>query len=340
MVARLTSSRPARVSTTTSIPSVAQHRRRCRHARARARRTTIAVVRFVPPSRASRPFVIDRHTTLRRYPSTQSVSNLFNPGIDQAPSTAPVETHPSEAAERQRPLGGVASEDARTIDIERASQRGPARPSAPAARPVRRLGGRPPGPEPRQPQRPRVGRDARPRPGGPQLRPRARHRVRPLRLDPHPRRAARRAARPRLGEPFGAGPGPGSAGRQRGADQQARPDADAGRGRPRARRRRPRPCTSSSTTSTARRSSTTTRSCSTATPSRSSPTDDAGPEDTILDREKKAYLMDAVHALPERLPPRRHRLLLRGALDAGARRRARRERVAHLAAARRGAAAC
>jgi len=29
--------------------------------------------------------------------------------------------------------------------------------------------------------------------------------------------------------------------------------------------------------------------------------DDAGPEDTILDRERKAYLMDAVHALPERL---------------------------------------
>src|SRR5262249_39668993 len=29
--------------------------------------------------------------------------------------------------------------------------------------------------------------------------------------------------------------------------------------------------------------------------------DDAGPEETILDREKKAYLMDAVHALPERL---------------------------------------
>ena len=29
--------------------------------------------------------------------------------------------------------------------------------------------------------------------------------------------------------------------------------------------------------------------------------DDAGPEDTILDREKKAYLMDSVHALPERL---------------------------------------
>jgi RNA polymerase sigma factor FliA len=28
---------------------------------------------------------------------------------------------------------------------------------------------------------------------------------------------------------------------------------------------------------------------------------DAGPEETILDREKKAYLMDAVHALPERL---------------------------------------
>lgn len=29
--------------------------------------------------------------------------------------------------------------------------------------------------------------------------------------------------------------------------------------------------------------------------------DDAGPEDTILDRERKAYLMDSVHALPERL---------------------------------------
>ena len=29
--------------------------------------------------------------------------------------------------------------------------------------------------------------------------------------------------------------------------------------------------------------------------------DDAGPEDAILDRERKAYLMDAVHALPERL---------------------------------------
>ena len=29
--------------------------------------------------------------------------------------------------------------------------------------------------------------------------------------------------------------------------------------------------------------------------------DDAGPEDTILDRERKAYLIDAVHALPERL---------------------------------------
>ena len=29
--------------------------------------------------------------------------------------------------------------------------------------------------------------------------------------------------------------------------------------------------------------------------------DDAGPEEAILDREKKAYLMDSVHALPERL---------------------------------------
>jgi RNA polymerase sigma factor for flagellar operon FliA len=29
--------------------------------------------------------------------------------------------------------------------------------------------------------------------------------------------------------------------------------------------------------------------------------EDAGPEDTILDRERKAYLMDSVHALPERL---------------------------------------
>jgi RNA polymerase sigma factor for flagellar operon FliA len=29
--------------------------------------------------------------------------------------------------------------------------------------------------------------------------------------------------------------------------------------------------------------------------------DDAGPEEAILDREKKAYLIDAVHALPERL---------------------------------------
>jgi RNA polymerase sigma factor for flagellar operon FliA len=29
--------------------------------------------------------------------------------------------------------------------------------------------------------------------------------------------------------------------------------------------------------------------------------DEAGPEDTILDRERKAYLMDSVHALPERL---------------------------------------
>src|SRR5262249_59829120 len=29
--------------------------------------------------------------------------------------------------------------------------------------------------------------------------------------------------------------------------------------------------------------------------------DDAGPEDSILDRERKAYLMDSVHALPERL---------------------------------------
>jgi RNA polymerase sigma factor for flagellar operon FliA len=31
------------------------------------------------------------------------------------------------------------------------------------------------------------------------------------------------------------------------------------------------------------------------------PTADAGPEETILDRERKAYLMDAVRALPERL---------------------------------------
>ena len=29
--------------------------------------------------------------------------------------------------------------------------------------------------------------------------------------------------------------------------------------------------------------------------------DDAGPEEAILDRERKAYLVDAVHALPERL---------------------------------------
>jgi RNA polymerase sigma factor for flagellar operon FliA len=29
--------------------------------------------------------------------------------------------------------------------------------------------------------------------------------------------------------------------------------------------------------------------------------EDAGPEETILDRERKAYLMDSVHALPERL---------------------------------------
>ena len=29
--------------------------------------------------------------------------------------------------------------------------------------------------------------------------------------------------------------------------------------------------------------------------------EDAGPEDAILDRERKAYLIDAVHALPERL---------------------------------------
>src|SRR4051794_20517804 len=29
--------------------------------------------------------------------------------------------------------------------------------------------------------------------------------------------------------------------------------------------------------------------------------DESGPEDTILDREKKAYLMDSVHALPDRL---------------------------------------
>ena len=99
------------------------------------------------------------------------------------------------------------------IDIERADERGPAGPRAPAARAVRGVRGRPPGPEPREPQRPRVGRHARSRPGRPELRPRARHRVRPLRLDPHPRRAARRAARPRLGEPFGARPGPRAAGR-------------------------------------------------------------------------------------------------------------------------------
>ena len=56
--------------------------------------------------------------------------------------------------------------------------------------------------------------------------------------------------------------------------------------------------------------------------------DDDGPEDTLLDRERKAYLMDAVEALPERLRRRGDRLLLRRAVDAGPRRRARRERVA------------
>ena len=66
--------------------------------------------------------------------------------------------------------------------------------------------------------------------------------------------------------------------------------------------------------------------------------DDAGPEDTILDRERKAYLMDAVQRAARAAAARRDRLLLRRALDAGPRRRARRERVAHLAAARRGAA--
>ena len=35
--------------------------------------------------------------------------------------------------------------------------------------------------------------------------------------------------------------------------------------------------------------------------------DDAGPEDAILDRERKAYLIDAVHALPERLQRVVHR---------------------------------
>ena len=67
--------------------------------------------------------------------------------------------------------------------------------------------------------------------------------------------------------------------------------------------------------------------------------DDGGPEEAILDRERKAYLIDAVRALPERLQRVVHRLLLRRAFDAGPRRRARRERVAHLAAARRSAAA-
>ncbi len=53
--------------------------------------------------------------------------------------------------------------------------------------------------------------------------------------------------------------------------------------------------------------------------------DDAGPEDSILDRERKAYLIDAVHALPGALAARGDRLLLRRAFDAGSRRRARRE---------------
>ena len=52
--------------------------------------------------------------------------------------------------------------------------------------------------------------------------------------------------------------------------------------------------------------------------------DDDGPEDTILDRERKAYLIDAVARASRAAAPRGDRLLLRRALDAGPRRRARR----------------
>ena len=164
-----------------------------------------------------------------------------------------------------------------------------------------------------------------PGPGRPLLRPRPGHRLRPLRLDPHPGRAARRPAQPGLGQPRGPGQGPqGRRGHGR-ADGHARaaprppprsPSAPAwtaawstnvGRRRPPrrgpqlrrpARRRRRRGRAARATRLT--------------------------PEAALLDRERKAYLIDAVAALPERLRRVVGRLLLRGAADAGPGRRARR----------------
>ena len=63
-------------------------------------------------------------------------------------------------------------------------------------------------------------------------------------------------------------------------------------------------------------------------------TNDAGPEDTLLDRETQGVPHRRGRSAARAAAPRRRRLLLRRALDAGDRRRARRHRVADLAAAR------
>ena len=67
------------------------------------------------------------------------------------------------------------------------------------------------------------------------------------------------------------------------------------------------------------------------------PSADRAPDHVLVDRERRAYLSDAVPRPARAAPCRGHRLLLPGAADAGDRRRAGRHRVARLPAPGRGA---
>ena len=197
--------------------------------------------------------------------------------------------------------GSGGNSEQRQADRCRAGQhRGPVGPGAPPARAVRGFGGRAPCPQSREPQRPRIGRNARACAGGAELRSRARHRVRPVRIHPHPGRAARRVARTRLGQPLGALPGPRTASRAGGPHQPSGSGAEAGRDCTITRHRTG---DGAQLVDDVHRATVLNYDSLVVEGDAESfiASDDDGPEDTLLDRERKAYLMDAVGALPERL---------------------------------------
>ena len=173
---------------------------------------------------------------------------------------------------------------------------------APVPAPCRAPGprGRQPGPGAREPRRPFLGRDVRPRPERQELRPLTRRPLRPVRLAAHPRRPDRRAALDGLGQPRGPDQGP----RRRDAPAPSSPGSSAARPpRPSSPRRwacPAAPSARSSTTRTAPRSSAC-RPCRPTRPTRCCPARTRAPRHLLLRREELGYLRDAVAELPERL---------------------------------------